>query len=490
MGLHLLVECQGKDPCPPKKKLEPREDKWCSNVTPVFLAIFTKVVYPCKSRYVTNLHNHWTYWKLGNKGKFLCFPFIQLVERNLPPTPSDQISPEESTGSRVLQPYTWVILGDHMLISIFTVLMNLKFMTCHSYTTSKFFYDTFNQMIQNVLNNHGLATPQRKSKEQNQTLPLKGFRRLLVQPFSAETVASGCRPSHYFIHPCNLLKVWAIEWGQGRVPMDGNMTCWSYMMKHSAYMIYVSKNYTWHKANDKNDFTIHLYDSITSGSAAWILDPEQLENLSLSVARVQNPEFLTKVTYTHVIWPIKECTIVDPDDLPHQSDIYSHTQLTSATCWYSIVRLRSVLGDKDTKINHILHWHQQSLRSQLSTPHKWQFPSIAPGLEHQRHRGSIEKCRCKCTIHGEPDQQKHTICHISCPTKHDKHGGYNSGWEIALVFLVTQNQVQSVPKFNLSTCGPTTPMHSKHWDDPWNWYLQDSSIFLVKGLEVDTPVKW
>lgn len=175
MGLYLLVECQGKDPCPPKKKLEPREDKWCSNVTPVFLAIFTKVVYPCKSRCVTNLHNHWTYWKLGNKGKFLCFPFIQLVERNLPPTPSDQISPEVSTGSRVLQPYTWVILGDHMLISIFTVLMNLKFMTCLSYTTSKFFYDTFNQMIQNVLNNHGLATPQRKSKEQNQTLPLKGL---------------------------------------------------------------------------------------------------------------------------------------------------------------------------------------------------------------------------------------------------------------------------------------------------------------------------
>ena len=73
--------------------------------------------------------------KIRNKGKFLCFPFIQLVERNPPPTPSDQISPEESTGSRVLQPYTWVILGDHMLISIFTVLMNLKFMTCHSYTT-------------------------------------------------------------------------------------------------------------------------------------------------------------------------------------------------------------------------------------------------------------------------------------------------------------------------------------------------------------------
>ena len=95
------------------------------------------------------------------------------------------------------------------------------------------------------------------------------------------------------------------------------------------------KNSTWHKANDKNDFIIHLYDSITSGSAAWILDPEQLENLSVSVARVQNPEFLTKVTYTHVIWPIKECTIVDPDDLPHQSDISSHTQLTSATCWYS-----------------------------------------------------------------------------------------------------------------------------------------------------------
>lgn len=65
----------------------------------------------------------------------------------------------------------------------------------------------------------------------------------------------------------------------------------------------------------------------------------------------------------------------------------------------TLVRLRSVLGDKDTKINHILRLHQQSLRSQLSTPHKWQFPSIAPRLEHQRHRGAIEKCRCKCTIH-------------------------------------------------------------------------------------------
>ena len=78
--------------------------------------------------------------------------------------------------------------------------------------------------MQNTQNNHCFATPQQKSKKRNQTFPWTFLEKTSGTAISLETLASGCRRSHCFIHPRDLLKVWAIEWGHGR-PKDGNMTC-------------------------------------------------------------------------------------------------------------------------------------------------------------------------------------------------------------------------------------------------------------------------
>ena len=138
-----------------------------------------------------------------------------------------------------------------------------------------------------------------------------------------------------------------------------------------------------------------------------MLNSKEIRNLSISVARVQaNPVSLTKVTYTHVIRPIKCCKnvrvlirLICHINQTFSSHTYSHLLHVGA-----LVHLRSVLGDKDTKINHILRLHEQSLRSYPNhTSDSFQVSS--PSL-------NIKGTWVRLRNHGAPVQQKHTIYHI------------------------------------------------------------------------------
>lgn len=176
MGLHLLVECQGKDPCTPRKNFNLVRINhfvtWISRPFSQNSYILANDDTSLISRITENIKNY------ENKGKFLCFSSYPFVER-IPPTHSDQISleelPEKSNFDLTLG-WGWVIMcwlapSQSWWTSTRQV---HEFMTCIHMLPWSSFYDTFNQTkrIQQPLL---VATPQNKNKETEPNFALKGF---------------------------------------------------------------------------------------------------------------------------------------------------------------------------------------------------------------------------------------------------------------------------------------------------------------------------